>query len=229
MKVQGRPAAASSTATSTGAGAQAYFPKRLEPHPLSVLLFGKRPPKLVDKRKHPKLKKALRKLEAIKDQVAELAGQSPGELSIELCEGGNASISRQGQISVGVELLERHQGNDDLLVAVLGHEIGHQPWDWPEGDFSKMTKRQMDALYREEEAKADRFAGRILADLGADPDAVCEFLLAAERFEAHKPSDYYPADVRAQMIRQAFSRRRSALARTLSLYPELAARARDLR
>jgi hypothetical protein len=51
----------------------------------------------------------------------------------------------------------------------------------------------------------------VLAELGAKPDALCEFLLAHESFEAVKPSDYYPADVRAQMIRAAFSKRDKAL------------------
>ncbi len=35
--------------------------------------------------------------------------------------------------------------------------------------------------------------------------------LAAEKFEAHKPADYYPADVRAKVIRDAFRRRVNAL------------------
>jgi hypothetical protein len=196
---------------------------------MAVLLFGKRPPRLVDKRRYPRLRRALRKLEAVKDQIAEVAGRHPGELSIELCEGDNASISRGGQIAIGVELLGRHKDDDDLMVAVLGHEIGHQPWTWPNHDLSRLTRKQLDALYREEEAKADRFAGRVLADLGADPDSVCEFLLAAERFESKKPVDYYPAEVRARMIRQAFGRRKRSLRDALAYYPALAARSRDLR
>ncbi len=93
----------------------------------------------------------------------------------------------------------------------MGHEIGHQPWTWPEGDMGPLTKKDLDAMYREEEAKADRFAGRVLAEMGANPDAVCEFLKSAEKFEAHKPTDYYPADVRAQMIDDAYKRRHRAI------------------
>ncbi len=228
MKVTGRPSASSSTQTQLGQGSP-FIRNPGAAHPMGVLLFGKRPPRLVDWREHPRLRKALRKLSALKEQIAELAGQSPDELSIALCEGGNASISRQGQISVGVELLERHGGDDDLLVAMLGHEIGHQPWTWPEGDLSHLSRKELDALYREEEAKADRFAGRVLADLGGNPGSICKFLLEAHSLEARPPSDYYPAPQRAQLIQQTFARRSRTLRDALAHYPELAARARDLR
>ena len=220
-----------SGSTSTNlAGSQSTILRPPSPHPLNVLLFGKRPPKLVDRRKHPKLKKALRKLEALKEEIAmEILGEPEGRLSLELCEGSNASISRDGQIAFGVELLEEHQKDDDLLVAVIGHEIGHQPWTWPKGDFSRLTKAQLDAIYREEESKADRFAGRVLAELGADPTSICDFLIAAQRFEARRPTDYYPAEVRAEIIQQAFRRRRRHLEGAAAYSPALGARTRELR
>jgi hypothetical protein len=195
-----------STSTSLG-GRTPALPSRVDVHPMSVLLFGKRPPKLVDKRKHPKLKKALRKLEHIKEEITGLLGKSSEELSIELCEGSNASISRDGQIAVGVELLEEHQDDNDFLVGVLGHEIGHQPWSWPDEDLSRLTRKQLNQMYRDEEAKADRFAGRVLADLDSDPDAICRFLAAHEAFEGKTAPDYYPAKVRVSMIRNAFRKR----------------------
>lgn len=210
-------------------GSAGWVGKAGGPHPLAVLLFGKRPPRLVDRRRHPKLKRALRKLEYLKDQVAPLAGRDGGALSVELCEGENASISRSGQLAVGIELLEQHQHDDDLLVAIVGHEIGHRPWTWPDGDLGRLSRAQLDQLYREEEAKADRFAGRVLADLGGSPESICRFLLAAAKFEAHPPSDYYPAKVRAAMIRSAFTRRARVLASASRNLPELARKGRDLR
>jgi hypothetical protein len=216
--------------TYTSLGGQTVLTPQTGMHPMSVLLFGKRPPRLVDRRKHPKLGKALRKLDYVKEQVAELVGRSGKDFSLELCEGENASISRDGQIAFGVELLEKYEQDDDLLVAVLGHEIGHRPWTWPESlDPRVMTKVKLDALYREEEAKADRFAGRVLAELGGRPDAICEYLLAHEAFEARKPSDYYPAEVRARIIREAFQRRSRSLQLKQGLLGERARPTRELR
>ncbi len=199
-----------STQTSLGAR-QPPLLARAQPHPLAVLLFGKRPPKRVDRRRHPKLRRALKRLEGIAEQISEhvAAGR---KFPIDLCEGDNASISRDGRIAIGVELLGEHPDDDDLWVAILGHEIGHRPWTWPQGDLSRMKPRQLEALYRAEEAKADRFAGRMLAELDADPAAVCAFLLAHEAFEGGQASRAYdPAPQRAALIRAAFEKRRRAL------------------
>lgn len=185
---------------------------------MSVLLFGKKPPKLVDKKKHPKVRAGLARLDDMTEHIALMMGRSAKDFSLELCEGDNACISRDGQIAFGVELLEEHQADDDLLLGILGHEMGHQPWEWPSGDMSMMTRAQLDALYRDEEAKADRFAGRVLAELNASPDAVERFLRRhAKGFEGNQVNDYYPVDVRVEMIRKAFDRRRRAKSRPLNL------------
>jgi hypothetical protein len=226
LRIQSSIPTATTTTTSQG---RTQLPTPIAAHPMSILLFGKRPPRLVDRRRYPKLKKTMRKLEEVTDQVASMLHRPPGSFSLELCEGGNACISRDSQIAVGVELLEKHQDDDDLLVAILGHEIGHQPWTWPSHDLSRLSKKKRDALYREEEAKADWFAGRVLADLEADPESVCRFLEKAERFEAHKPSDYYPAKVRAAMITEAFEQRHQALEGSRTVRAEFAHRTRDLR
>ncbi len=163
------------------------------------------------------------------DQISEIVGRSASDFSLELCEGDNASINRQGQIAVGVELLEAFQGNDDFLVALLGHEIGHKPWSWPNHDLSSLTKKQLDELYREEEAKADRFAGKVLAELGVSPDAICEFLIERETFEGRTPSDYYPAPMRAEIIREAFRRRTQMLKSGAAVFGGAPSRSRNLR
>src|SRR5689334_3495841 len=94
------------TSTQLGGGGQTIFNPPPGMHPMSVLLFGKRPPKPADRRKHPKLAKKLRKLDYVKDQIAEMLGQSNEDLSLDLCEGNNAFIGRDGKISFGVELME---------------------------------------------------------------------------------------------------------------------------
>jgi hypothetical protein len=201
-----------STSTQTGGpGQRIWMPQPGQVHPMAVLLFGRKPPRRVDRRKYPKLGKAMRKLGALKDQIAPFAGRNGAELSLELCEGDNASISESGIIHVGVGLLGERERDDDFLVAMMGHEIGHRPWEWTRQDVSALPRAARQKLCREEEAKADRFAGRVLADLDASPDSICEFFLAAERFEGQSSAEYYPADVRAEIIREAFSRRRRAL------------------
>lgn len=217
-----------STSTSAQTGGSPFI-ARPDAGPLGQLLFGKRPPKLVDKRRYPSLKKGMKKLDLSKQQIAEALGAPEGFFNIELCEGSNASINRQGQIAFGVELLNQHQKEDELLVAVLAHEIGHQPWQWPDGDMGRLTKKQIDGIYREEEAKADRFAGKALAELGLSPDAICDFLASLAKFETHPPSDYYPVEERNRMIRESFNRRRRVLQGVQHLSPRVLQRMRELR
>lgn len=216
--------------STTLAGRQTVFTPTSLVDPMSVLLFGKRRARRLDPRKFPKLKKALRKLEAMKDEISEILGVADGTFQIELCEGNNASVSRDGTIGVGKNLIEEHEDDNDFWVAVVGHEIGHQPWTWPEALPPGMTLKSRDAVYREEEAKADRFAGRVLAELGADPSSVAHFLLRNARFETKPPSDYYPAEVRVQMILDAHHRRDRALRRGQAVLGDAGARRlRDLR
>lgn len=224
MKVSGKNLGGATLGQQTGSPLV-----QLPPHPFNVLLFGKRPAPLVDPRQYPHLRRGKKKLELIKEQISDVLGVPDEAFSVELCEGQNASISRDGEIRFGVELLEEREKDDDLLVAVMGHEIGHQPWEWPEGDLSGLKQRELDELYREEEAKADRFAGRVLADLGLSPDSVRRFLLAHARFEGGKPREYYPAEERVQHIEATFERRRSALQAAARLSPRIGQRRRDLR
>ncbi len=207
----------STTFTSTTAGQSSVPTGVIQPHPMAVLLFGKKPPRLVDKKKHPKLKRGLSRLGIIKDEVTELLGLPAEAFSIELCEGANACISREGQIAVGTELLEEHQDDDDFLIAMLGHEIGHQPDTWPNNDLSHLTKSELRKIYREEEAKADRFAGKVLAELGANPDSICRFLLENTGLEKPESADYYPPEVRAKMIREAYYRRHRVVSQKICL------------
>jgi hypothetical protein len=217
-----------STTTSSQAGGSPWI-HRPDAGPLGQLLFGKRQPKLVDRRKYPSLKKALKKLDLSMLQIVEALGAPEEFFSIELAEGSNASINRQGQIAFGLELLEEHQRENELLVAVLAHEIGHAPWTWPSKLLGRFTKKQIDHIYREEEAKADRFMGRALAELGIPPDAICEFLLKLAKFETHPPSDYYPAKDRAAMIRDMFRKRKRLLDSVMHLNPRVLQRQRELR
>lgn len=194
-------------------GGQQHVPV-VRAHPMAQLLFGKRPPKLLDKRRFPRVRRGLKKLEDMTEHVSLLLGRTEKDFELELCEGRNASISRDGQVAFGLDLLAEHQEDDDLLMGILGHELGHQPWDWPSGNFSGLTRAQLDQLYREEEAKADRFAGRVLAELGGTPGSVERFLMKHAGFEQKQSAEYYPADVRVKMISEAYDKRRRAMRRS---------------
>ncbi len=221
---------APSTSLSTSMGQSASMPKSIGgQQSIDVVLFGKKPARLVDPRRFPHLRKAMRKLGMAKDQLADVLGVSENTFTVALAEGENASINRDGQIAFGFGLLEKHERDDALLVAVMAHEIGHQPWKWPKGDMSHLTKKAIDSISREEEARADRFAGRALADLAVSPDPICDFLLAHGKFEKHPPADYYPAEERVQMIQAAFIKRRRALTTAAHLSPRALERQRQLR
>ncbi len=216
--------------TSVSTGQQSSMPRISgAPQSIDIVLFGKRPPRLVDPRRFPHLKKAMRKLGMAKDQLADVLGVTENTFSLALAEGENACINRDGQIAFGYQLLEKHEYDDALLVAVMAHEIGHQPWKWPKGDLSHLTKKAIDSISREEEARADRFAGKALADLAVSPDPICDFLLRHGKFEKHPPADYYPAEMRVEMIQAAFSKRRKALNTAAHLSPRALERQRQLR
>lgn len=198
-----------STQTNLAQGSSLARAPQFVPVSYEALLFGKRPARLVDPRKYPHLKKGKRKLEALAEDISGLLGVAGGELTVSLAEGKNASISRDGELRMGVKLLEERQEDDDFLVAVVGHEVGHQPWDWPQHDLRGLTRKQLGELYKVEERKADDFMGAVLAKLGADPGSMAEFLLAAEAFEKTPPLDYDPADERVALMRRAFERQRA--------------------
>lgn len=210
MRIQSSGAGAS-----TLLGGQTHSPVgKAQTNPMAELLFGKKPPKLVPRNRHPGLKKGLRKLDGFKEHLTAMMGRRDEDFPLCLCEGENAFISRDGTLAFGVELLAEHQDDDDLLLGILGHELGHQPWTWPKGSMASLTKKLLKVMYREEEAKADRFAGGVLAEFDASPEPIAEFLLEHEKgFEAAQlaASDYYPATVRAKMIRDAWSRKRARL------------------
>lgn len=205
------------------AGSPGFAPVSYE-----ALFFGKRAARLVDPRRYPHLAKSKRKLEYLASEVGELFGAFDGDVSVALAEGSNASISREGELRVGVGLLEERQDDDDFLVALVGHEIGHQPWEWPEGPLS-MTPKQLNALYRAEERKADEAMGRVLAKLGASPESMARFLLTHAQFEKAPPLDYDPADQRVALIQTSHREELSRIERAPTVAGVGAKRTRALR
>lgn len=185
-----------------------------KPQPLGNVLFGKVAPKKLDARDFPHLKKALQKARAMKRKLAFLAGDEDDEYELQLAEHELAMINDEGTIFVGKEFLEQFGDDDEILAGVLGHEIGHRPKTWPmlPGDV-QLKPDQRHQLTREEEGKADWFAGRALAELGYTPARICALLVSLDG-RGNPSKDYYPVDTRVSIIHEAHasqSRRREVL------------------
>jgi hypothetical protein len=208
--------------------AQGGAPLTFAPASYEALFFGKRPARRVDPRKYRHLTKGKRKLEYLASEALELVGSPELGVTVALAEGSNASISRDGELRVGVQLLEAKQDDDDFLVALVGHEVGHQPWRWPLGPL-EMNQRQLNELYKAEERRADETMGRILAQLGASPDSMARFLLSAARFEKTPPLDYDPAEQRVALLRASFQKQSNKQKRTGVAGLERRSTARPLR
>ena len=84
MKVNSRPAAAGAGSTTLNPGGQRIPTPQPGPHPLAVLLFGKRPAKPIDRKKRPHLKKAMQKLDLIAEQISDVMGVAAGTFEVEL-------------------------------------------------------------------------------------------------------------------------------------------------
>jgi len=114
----------------------------------------------------------------------------------------------------------------DLLVGVIAHEIGHRPRRWAEHKRSQpRSKDELHELCRLEETYADFFAGRALAELGLTADPVCDFLLALEKHDGDTPHpEYFPAKLRAEVIREGYTDGKRQSDTRKKMFPELARR-----
>lgn len=197
---------------------------------VALLLFGKRPPRLLNPRRlTKKQQKGLRKLKTMEEQLCDVMGVAENTFEVALCEGDNACVGQDGLIRFGEKLLEEHGEDHDLLMAIMAHEMGHQPWTWPKGNLAHLKKSALKRLYREEEARADSFAGKALAAMGLSPDSVERFLLRAEAFEGGQSEEYYPAQDRAALIRAEWKKEHRRIVEGARFNPRALERTREIR
>ncbi len=164
-------------------------------------LFGKPKPPIVEP-KDAEMAALLGRLTSFKDRIARLAGDTPSEYRLTLAQGTIAMIDQSGLIYVGDAFLENYGHSWDVLVGVLAHEIGHRPKRWRE--YHKeipQDKEAAEKLCRLEETRADYFSGRALAEFGFDCEPLVRFLLHIS--DTPHP-EYFPADMRAEVIREGF-------------------------
>jgi hypothetical protein len=184
---------------------------------VQTVLFGAQLPKVLDISQFPQLAEQMRWLKKQKTKLAEFAGDADAEYEIVLAEGRSACIDPEGRIYLGAELVDISDAVPELLIGVLAHEVGHRPKTWkayPKGQ----GRQELAQLARDEEAKADRFAGRALAALGCSPAQLCNFLRKVGHFEK-QPENYYPVETRVQMIIEAHAAEAARTRAAQKLFP----------
>lgn len=188
--------------------------------PLETVLFGSVRPKALELAAFPHLAELMRVLTRLKGRVASFVGDRDDEYSLVLSEGAGACVDKEGRIFLGEKLLQAGRDDPSLLVGVLAHEIGHRPKTWKRLRFGQgLSRADLTALARDEEAKADRVAGRVLAELGLAPDGLCNYLRRHGHFEK-QPETYYPVNVRVEMIREAHEAQAERLREAKRLFPD---------
>ncbi|OGQ89279.1 MAG: hypothetical protein A2289_15665 [Deltaproteobacteria bacterium RIFOXYA12_FULL_58_15] len=180
-------------------------------------LFGKSKPLVLDAAEYPELADLLEVLRKYVNKLARMAGDAEGDYALALANGTIAMIDSSGVIYIGAGFLSAFKNVLDVLVGVVAHEVGHRPKRWTEYQVRKqLTHKEIEYICRHEETRADIFAGKGLAELGFDCEPLCNFLARV----ADKPHpEYFPADVRAEVIRDAFAGRAYRAVNRKKIFP----------
>jgi hypothetical protein len=186
-------------------------------------LFGKKKPRVLDGDDKDTAAQMAR-LHAYRKKLARLAGDDEDAYDLVLAEGTIAMIDAKGLIYVGRSFLLQNAEKLDLLVGVIAHEIGHRPKRWEEHRAAApRTKDELHELCRLEETYADFFAGRALAELGLSCEPLCELLVDLEKKDGERPHpEYFPAKLRAEVIREGFTDAKRQADVRKKMFPELA-------
>ena len=183
-------------------------------------LFGRVAPRQLNAEDFPDLAAILRALNKHRIKLATMHGDDEDEYRIVLADDTIAMIDKDGTIFMGASFLYSCQREIEIPVGVLAHEMGHRPKRWKESRYQlhhELTQPEMQAICREEETRADIFAGKGLAELGYD----CEPLIAFLRKVQTRPHpEYFPADVRAEVIREAHAGRMYRASQRKKLFKE---------
>lgn len=138
-------------------------------------------------------------------------------------KGTIACVDGEDNIYMGVEFLESHQGEEDLLAGIMAHEWGHIVSDLPrDANWSHMSWDELYAMRREEESFADAYAGRMLYKMGYAVTRFAGFLEDLRKFESRLQSHkYYDPALRAEIVRQAFAAEMRTADSSRKLFPGL--------
>lgn len=182
-------------------------------------LFGHKKPTPLDEDDFPELKKILKKLNGYKRKFMMLAGDEALEYHLQLAKGTIAMIDGRGTIYMGKNFLQQFKDKLEVPIGALAHEVGHRPQRWAEYKTEKrLTTAELQSLCRYEETRADLFAGRGMAEVGLSIEPMIQFL---EDVEEGPHPEYFPASMRAEVIREGYSEQKKRGATRRRLWPEL--------
>ncbi len=185
--------------------------------------LGETPPIVARLSDHPDLVNLFTHYGAIQKAKRKLRLLSGKDAKVVLAKNTVGAADNKGNVYLGVEFLEEHGGNDALLSSVMAHEWGHLISNTSKhGSLDHLSWDEIFKLRREEEAAADVFCGRMLAMMGYSPDAICDFLMRAQK--GNDTLKYYAAPIRGAIIKEAhrLHAQRDELTRKLfkkSIYP----------
>ena len=105
---------------------------------------------------------------------------------------------------------------------MLGHEVGHRPKTWPKVPADLVIPiDERHQIAREEEGKADWFAGRALAELGYNPEKICQLLEALDG-RGNPSKDYYSVTTRQAIIHEAHASQARRQRNLKAMFPDAA-------
>lgn len=183
------------------------------------VLFGGAKPVILDPAMFPHIAAQLMMLKKFRRKITSMIGDSEDEYPMVLADGTIAMIDSEGRIYMGARFLEEQSDEPGVLVGALAHEIGHRPKRWGQYRVEReLSKDEMQAICREEEAKADAFAGTALAEMNLSPEPIVEFL---REIQAKPHPEYFPVEVRADIIKEAHKGRAFRANLRKKLFPHL--------
>ena len=182
-------------------------------------LFAKAPPTVLDPARFPQLTKTMAKLGRMKGKLATMLGDESEEYELHLADGTIGMIDDQGRIFLGAKFLMDYQDEEDVLVGVLAHEMGHRPKRW--GEYMEeppKSREELEALCRHEETRADVFCAKALAELGLKVEPLVAFL---EKVQTTPHPCYFDAKTRGEVLKETHAERAYSLEQRRKLFPEM--------
>lgn len=160
-------------------------------------------------------------LRRIQRKLATLSRRPGG--AVVPAKGTIACVDDDDNIYMGVEFLESHHSEEDLIAGIMAHEWGHIVSELPRNsNWSHVSWDELFAIRREEESFADAYAGRMLYKMGYAVTRFANFLEELRKFEnrlqTHK---YHNPFLRAEIVRQAFAAEMRAAESARKLFPGL--------